>query len=76
MTTDTGSSALSVRIRTLGVMTSSAVRSPNSNERCTSDAVPAGSIPLAAERPTSDNSSSGERADASSSGGSTFTQRR
>ena len=51
-------------------MTSSARRSPNAIERCSSVAVSGASVPCCAERAASDVSSSGERADASSSWGS------
>ncbi len=69
MTSLIGSSACTVRIRIRGVITSSAVRSPNSNERCTSVAVSCDRVPCSADRPTSENSSWAERAEASSSCG-------
>ena len=65
-----GSVSRSATIRVRGVMTSSARRSPNAIERCSSVAVSAASVPCCAERAASDVSSSGERADASSSWGS------
>ena len=65
----TGSSADTVSTRTRGVRTSSARRRPNSRERASRAAVPAGSVPFSADRCTSDVSSSGERAEASSSCG-------
>ncbi len=70
MTTATGSSSATVATRPRGVMISCARRSPNASERSSSAAVPPSSVPCSAERRTSDESSSGERAEASSSCGS------
>ena len=76
MTLITGSVARMASIRVRGVMISSARRSPNASDRCSSVAVSGASVPCCAERPTSDISSSGERADASSSWGSMPIRRR
>ena len=50
-----------------GVISSSAVRSPNRSERSSRVAVPSSRVPCAALERTSEVSSSGERADRSSS---------
>ena len=65
-----------VTTRPRGVMISCAVRSPNASVRCSSAAVPRCSVPVSAERRTSEASSSGDRADASSSCGSMPIRRR
>ena len=57
-------------------MISCALRSPKASARCSSVAVPRSSVPCSAERRTSDVSSSAERAEASSSCGSTPIRRR
>ncbi len=64
------SSASSDSILERGVISSSAVRSPNCSERSTSAAVVWSSEPCRAEVRTSDTSSCGERAERSSSAGS------
>ena len=70
-----GSAASTATIRTRGVMISPAVRSENATERCMSAAVAVSRVPWLAERPTSDTSSSGVRAERSSSCGSTPSRR-
>ncbi len=64
------------RTCTRGVRTSAAVRSPKAMLRATSSAVSSSMAPFWADRSTSDRSSIGERAERSSSCGSTPTQRR
>ncbi len=76
MTAAIESSSATVTTRPRGVMISCAVRSPNASERCSSAAVPRSSVPVSAERRTSEASSSAERADASSSCGSMPIRRR
>ena len=61
---------------TRGVRTSAAVRSPNVMLRATNRAVSSSIAPSCAERSTSDRSSRGERAERSSSCGSTPQERR
>ena len=56
---------------TRGVISSSAVRSPNRSERSSSSAVDVSSVPLSALDRTIEPSSCGDRADRSSSCGST-----
>ena len=63
-------SVCSATIFDRGVISSSAVRSPNCSDRRTSAAVAGSREPLRAEVRTSDTSSCGERADRSSSAGS------
>ena len=65
------SSVLSDSSWTRGVMSSSAVRSPKRSERSSSSAVDVSSVPLSALALTIEPSSCGERAERSSSCGST-----
>ena len=71
MTSLTGSVASTQAICTRGVMISPAVRGPKATERCTRWAVSESSVPSLAERPASEASSSEDRAERSSSCGST-----
>ncbi len=75
MTSLTGSLASTHAICTRGVMISPAVRGPKATERCTRCAVSVSSVPSLADRFASDASSSEERADRSSSWGSTPSAR-
>ena len=75
MTSLTGSVASTQAICTRGVMISPAVRGPNATERCTRWAVSESRVPSLAERPASEASSSEERAERSSSCGSTPSAR-
>ncbi len=71
----TVSSVCSATILDRGVINSSALRLPNCSDRRTRAAVAASSEPLRADERTSDNSSCGDRADRSSSAGSTPSRR-
>ena len=70
------SSASSDSIIERGVISSSAVRTPNCSERSTSTAVTGSNEPLRAEVRTNDTSSCGERAERNSSAGSIPIRRR
>ncbi len=71
MTSLTGSVASTQAICTRGVMISPAVRGPKATERWTRCAVSESSVPSLAERPAREASSSEDRAERSSSCGST-----
>src|SRR5215210_55261 len=75
MTASTGASTSRAHSLPRGVMISCARRSVKSSERCISVAVPSSSVPSDAEWRTSEASSSGDRAEASSSWGSTPSRR-
>ena len=64
-----------ISTRTRGVIRSSATRSVNRSERSSSAAVPASRVPRSALDRTSDDSSRGDRAERSSSAGSTPRRR-